>query len=355
MSTTLPADVAATTPEVWAKNVLRSHKKLGFWRNMIGREGSGMPIIQKSELLGKPGDLIHIGITNPLSGDGVIGDNAKLEGREEALSTSEIKASPQLHRHAIRWNRRANKKNMVELRTEGGMRLGEWGMVRMETERFRYFMSDGSDGVQSEDVFDTAAPVALVADPLPVAGETYNAANVYVAGELANEAAITDANGFLTVRDLQVIKVLLDEQNAKPIRTVEGEPVYVAVISPNGAFNIKRDDEYQEYVKLARERAATNPLFTGALAMIDGVVVFESTYVPRFVGTNAATPDLFRGIAFGQEAFVEALDENVSSHELDSTDYGLHRGFSYEFAFQPRRALELSSLQLIASDQRTTS
>jgi N4-gp56 family major capsid protein len=355
MSYTGVSDVAASTPEIWAKSILRSHRKLGFWRNMIGPEGSGKPIIQKSELLNNPGDTIHVSITAPLTGTGVIGDDARLDGREEAMSTSAIKAAPQLHRHALRWNRRANKKNIVELRSEGKMRLGEWGMVRMEEERWRYFLSDGTDGVQTEDVFDTAAPEARVVDPLPVAGETYNAANEYVFGELANEAAISDSNGLLTVRDLQVIKVVLDAQNAKPLYTVEGEPVYVACVSPNAAFNLKRDSEYQLYVSRARERAATNPLFTGALAMVDGVVVFESTYVRQFVGTHGDTPDLFAGIAFGQEAFIEALDEQVHSGELDNTDYQLHKGFSYEFAFQPRRALELNSLKLIGSDQRTTS
>ena len=39
-------------------------------------------------------------------------------------------------------------------------------------------------------------------------------------------------------------------------------------------------------VKNARERGTTNPLFTGAVGMWDGVVVHESNYVPR--GADAA-------------------------------------------------------------------
>lgn len=338
---TLPADVDPTIPEIWARSVLREHKVAGFWRNMIGKEGSGMPVIQKSELLNKPGDLIHIGVTNPLSGTGVRGDERVLTGAEEKLTTSSIKVSPQNYAHAVRWNRRANKKNMVELRSEAKMRLAEWGRTLTDTERFRFFLSDGSSATEGD------------ANQVPFAGEAYTP-NLYVAGELANEDLIANATGLLTVRDLQVIQVTLDDQKAKPIRTVEGESVYVAVVSPNAAFNLKRDPEYQEYVKLARERAATNPLFTGALAMIDGIVVFAHRNVPRFTNIHADTVDCMRGIAFGAEAFVEALDENVHS-AVEDFDYGREFGISYEFAMRPRRALELSSLQIVASDQRTAS
>lgn len=347
MATTVPADVAASTPEVWAKSVLRTHKDGAFWRNMVGSEGSGKPIIQKSELLNKPGDLIHISITAPLSGAGRRGDTQDLEGNEESLSTSAIKASPFLVRHAVRWNRRANKKNIVELRAEAKMRLTEWGMVAMDTQRFRHFISDGTGGV------DVDGALASTANPLPVAGEAYTP-NSYVLGDLADEDLISNSTGLLDVREIQVIKVLLDEQLAKPLYTVEGEPVYVLVVSPNAAFNLKRDSEYQTYVQNARERAKTNPLFTGALAMVDGMVIFDHSRTPRFTNTHADTVDCFRGVAFGAEAFVEALDENVHSED-DTFDYGRDIGISYEFAFQPRRALEDNSIQIVGSDQRTAS
>lgn len=347
MAYTLPADLSGTTPEVWARTVLRSHLRGAFWRNMIGREGSGKPIIQKTELLNKPGDLIHIGVTDPLSGTGYKGDDQLLIGNEEKISDSEIKCAPFLVRHAVRWNRRASKKSFLELRPEAKMRLGEWGMSVMDTQRFRFFVSDGSAGV------DADGALATTADPLPVAGETYTP-NVYIAGELANEDLIANATGLLTVRDLQVIKVTLEDQLAKPLMTVEGEEVYAVVVSPNAAFNLKRDSEYQSYVENARERAKTNPLFTGALAMIDGMVVFEHSRVPRFTNAHADTVDCMRGIAFGAEAFIEGLDEAVHSEE-ETIDYGLHKGISYEFAFQPRRALEQNSLQVVFSDQRTSS
>src|SRR5690242_10626769 len=116
MATTIPVNVDTAIPEVWANLVLRDHLRAGTWGKFIGAAGSGSPIIQATELLGKPGDLIHIQTANPLSGSGVQGDTAVLEGNEEALSLSEIRVAPVLTRHGVRVNRRANKKNLVELR-----------------------------------------------------------------------------------------------------------------------------------------------------------------------------------------------------------------------------------------------
>jgi hypothetical protein len=76
------------------------------------------------------------------------------------------------------------------------------------------------------------------------------------------------------------------------------------------------------------------------------MVLYEHPSVPR--SANTAGVQVADGIAFGAEAFVEGLDETVHS-ETESFDYGLEWGISYEFAFGPRRALELSSLQVKAS------
>lgn len=335
-------NTVATTPKVWSRDILRTHKTKGFWPRFVG---SGA-LKQKTELLNKPGDIIHVPVTHPLSGSGKRGsvitpgvnnDGAKLEGYEENLSTSAIKCAPDLQRHAVRYNRRMDKRNVVSLRAEAKMRLAEWGMVRSDDDRFRLFLSDGSDGA-----------VVGADDELPVAGEAYTP-NYYRVGGGANIDALTPTD-LLTVEEVQQIKLACVEQEMRPIRTQDGEDIFVGVISPRMALGLKRDSEYQEYVKMARERATTNPLFTGALAMIDGIVLFQHLRVPVVTNANATPADVGKGIVFGDEAFVEALDENVGG-ETETFDYGLELGFSYEFAFQPRRGLEQNSIQVQAAEK----
>lgn len=332
MASTQPADVDTSVPEVWAAGVLRRHKAAGFWGRFVGTA-----IVQKTELLNKPGDLIHIQVTDPLSGAGVTGDTATLIGNEEKLSTSEIKVATELKRHAVRVNRRANKKSILDLRAEAEGRLAEWGETKMDTMRFAAY-----GGLTS-----AALPAALAAEtytPNIYAIATADSANDAgtVVGDSREDVALADV---LSVKALQIVKLRLTTQLAKPV-TVDGFPYYALVTSPYATFQLKQESRYESWVRDAMQRGETNPFFRGALAVVDGMVTYEHPNVVR--SANTAGVQVANGIAFGAEAFVEGLDETVHSN-TESFDYGLEFGISYEFATGMRRALELSSIQVYAS------
>ncbi len=323
MAVTNPVDIDTAVPEIWAKLTFRDHKAAGFWGKFTGGEGSGMPLIQVSELLNRPGDLIHAQITNPLTGAGQSGDTATLQGNEEKLLTTQLLISPLYRRHAVLLNRRAVKKSIVDLRSEARMRLAEWGMVKMDTERFTNFTA--------------------TALPSPLNAEAYTP-NDFVVGHPAGTATNLVVADTLTVAAIQQVKVALMLAHAKPIM-MDGHPIYVLVTHPYALYGLKRDAEYRDFVKDAADRGKTNPFFIGATAMVDGVVLYEHERIP--LATNAGSVQYAKGLAFGGEAFVEGLDENPDWDE-DVFDYGLQFGMAYGFASQPRRALELSSTQVLS-------
>lgn len=319
MASTTPTTVDSSIPEVWASEILRTTKAGGFWGAFVGSA-----IKQKTELQGKPGDIMHIQVTNPLSGAGVSGDTATLIGNEEALSTSEIKVSPILQRHAVRVNRRAQKKSIVDLRDEATERLSEWGMDQLDKLRFANFMA-------------TALPAPLGSEtytPNDYGPSAHNTKNTIVAGDV------------LTVRALQEIKLKLVNALAKPLQDDAGLPYYALVTHPNATFQLKQESRYESWVRDAQVRGDRNPFFRGAIAVIDGMIVYEHPRVDR--SNNGSAVPVATGIAFGKEAFVEGLDEAAHSN-TESFDYGLEFGISYEFAVQPRRALELNSLRVFLS------
>lgn len=321
MASTTPTNVDSAIPEVWAKLVLRDHKVKGFWGRFVGSEGSGAPLIQRTELLNKPGDLIHVQITNPLAGAGQTGDVASVQGNEEALLSTEQKISPLLYRHGVRAFRRAQKKSIIDLRSEARMRLAEWGMNRMDNERFSLF---------------TASAL-----PAPLAAEAY-APNIYRVNARANNAAVV-AGDTWSVRFIQEVKLKLRIARSQPI-DVDGHPMYIAVAHPYATFQLKQEARYEAWVREAAVRGSDNPFFRGALAVIDGLIIHEHENSPLV----ASTIQVNTGLAFGKEAFIEGLDEDVSWAE-DTFDYGNELGVAYAFAFQPRRALELSSLQVVSA------
>lgn len=328
MSVTTPTNVDTSIPESWAKGVLRKHARAGFW----GRFASGSPgsvIVQKSELLNKPGDLIHIQVTDVLSGAGVSGDTTALEGSEENLTTSEIKCSPLLYRHGVRSYRRAAKKSILNLREETQMRLAEWGMSKMDSVRFSNF---------------TASAL-----PSPLNGETYTP-NVYGigTGTGATKADIEVGN-VASIASARYIRYTLQDQKAKPV-VINGLPWYFWVITPEMEVSLKGDSTYKDYVLSAASRGMDNPVFTGAIANVEGIVILPHASVLTGADAGAGTDVPYaKSIAFGAEAFVEALDEDVTWVEK-TFDYDNELGVAYSFAFQPRRALEQSSLQVLASN-----
>lgn len=322
MTATTPTHVDSSIQELWAKLTLRDSLRPGFWSKFVGGEGSRSPIIRRTDLVTNPGDTIHIQVTNPLTGSGVSGDTTALEGSEENLSTSSIKCIPLFYRHAVRNYRRANKKSMLDLRSEAQLRLAEWGGEKMDDVRFDKFTSS-----------------ALLN------GETYTP-NVRVVGggTAAVDVATTDT---LSVAEIQKVKLALYENRALPLRTAEGEDVFAMVCHQNTIYDLKRETEYRDWVKDAEIRGKTNPFFVGATAMIDGVVLFTHSNVPTALD-GATSNSVSRNIAFGAEAFVEAVDEAPSWDE-DTFDYGNQLGIAYKFGFQPRRALAKNSLIVLAA------
>lgn len=322
MAKTTPANVDSSIREVWAKQVLRTKEKKSFFAGLMGPEGSGAPIIRKTELLGRSGDLIHIQVTDPLTGSGVQGDTTALEGSEENLVTSEIKCQPDLFRHAVRVYRRANKKSDLDLREEAKMRLAEHAAKRQDSLCFTNFKA-------------TSLTVP--------AGETYTP-NVYVVGGGADEDAVA-AGDTLTVESLQEIALTLDINDAQPLN-IDGSPHYGLVIHPYATHQLKQEARYESWVREAAVRGKDNPFFRGALAVIDGMILYP--HVRCGVAANATAVQYSNGIAFGAEAFVMAEDEDITWVE-DLFDYENEWGVAYSYAMQPRRALESSSLQVFAA------
>jgi N4-gp56 family major capsid protein len=321
MASTTPTNVDTAIPELWAKAVLRDQLRAGFFGPMTGPEGSGMPIIQKTELLNKPGDTIHIQTSSPLAGAGVSGDTTAVLGSEEALSLSEIKVIPTLYRHAVRVYRRANKKSIVDLRSEAKLRLGEWGEQKMDSLRFATFVQTAN-----------------------LNGVAYTPNTYGINGHDGTNIVAADT---LTTAAVQTIKLKLRNNRAKPMR-FQGKEMYGLVVHPNTLFDLKRESEYRDWVREAAVRGETNPFFVGATAVVDGVVIFEHENVPTGVSGGAGTIKYSKNLAFGAEAFVEGVDENATWAE-DEFDYGFEFGIAYSFAMQARRGLEKNSLQVYAA------
>jgi N4-gp56 family major capsid protein len=74
----------------------------------------------------------------------------------------------------------------------------------------------------------------------------------------------------------------------RPVR-VDGKTYFVMLVHPDVAYDLKQDSTYTQANREARERGKSNPLFTGALGVWDGVVIHEHENVPIVTNWGSGT------------------------------------------------------------------
>src|SRR3954452_12147577 len=114
MATTTVSSADAAIPEVWARKALRSTLRDAFWSRFTGPVGSGAAVIQRTELLDGPGDVMHIPITSSLAGAGRR-EEQTLVGNEEVLPITNLGVCPVYYRHAVRTNHLAQQRSVIDI------------------------------------------------------------------------------------------------------------------------------------------------------------------------------------------------------------------------------------------------
>lgn len=60
----------------------------------------------------------------------------------------------------------------------------------------------------------------------------------------------------------------------QPVK-IGGKSYFVLLLHPYACYDLKNNSEYQGYLREAEKRGSDNPIFTGALAIIDNVIIHE--------------------------------------------------------------------------------
>ncbi len=305
MSDTAVADLNLAIPEVWASQVLVQGEKQQFWFQFEGPQGSGMPVVRKDELTKMAGDTIHIITISNLTGNGVTGETT-LTGSEEKLGVGELQITISRIRHAIRFTRDAVQRSLVDVRTAAKGRLAYWLADKMDNAMFT----------------------------IATTGNTYN-----VYANDATSVATLGTNDYMTLKVISRAKVKLVANKALPIRTERGNKYYALVMHQYDEYNLKETDtSYKTLIESAEKRGETNPLFTGALGIYNGMILFSSLNVP-----NSANKS--KNVAFGGEAFARGYGQYPDWVE-EWFDYKNKLGISTSVVYGDKRAVEANSLVL---------
>lgn len=275
-----------------------------MWLSKFMSQKENSPIMVKNDFSKEKGDKITYGLAMKLTGEGVDGDD-ELEGNEEEYDVYDQALYVNQKRNAVRLKGRMDEqKAAYNMRTQARGLLATWLSEIMEKEGFRK-----AGGITTYTFSNT-----------PTAPSTNRVA---YGGNATSDSDIDSAD----TMTLQLIFKLAAKARTvtpkmRPIRYM-GKNYFVLVIHPRQKYSLIQDNDFLTFMKDAEVRGKDNPLISGAVAVVDNVVIYEHNYVPTFsnwgAGGNLAGA---RALLFGAQGLVYGIGGSGAGWNEKEFDFG---------------------------------
>lgn len=337
MSVTGVTEIDEAIPNFWADGIIHDGNRESFWGGLSGKEGSFMPVIDKTGQLKKNGDYITFNTIEQLMGTGITGESV-LKGNEEKLGIGSFSVSADVIRHAVAVSRKSTKQaNFEEVQTAKTL-LKDWFGRRLDY-----------------DVFNTILASDYVS-------------TIYANSKTAEGSLNTVDGDYIGPSEINLIRMALIRQGALPLKIskVNGRsiPVYGLVYGEMEEYWLNQNTTFVSTVKEAWERFKgdndKHPLFNGAVGIYRNMILYPYySVLPIPQGTplrpettlsaTLATADVtaYVGVAangntlanftqyFATSGSLQIADEVISyTGKSVSTFTGLTRGASSTTAIQ---------------------
>lgn len=325
--------LSAAQKRVWAAELWMAGRDQNFWMSngFVGR-GSTTPIQQITNLTEtERGRVCVMQLVGDMVSDGVVGDNM-LETQEETLWNDAIEIRIDQIRNGVRSRgKMAEQETVIRFRAVGKEKLSFWladkldELIFLTISGISYTLNlDGStrSGTSQLPQLNFASDVAA-----PSSGRKM------FAGSATSTASLT-ASDTVTWNLLVSLQATAKRKRIKPVRQ-GGRDYYVVVLSTEQCRDLKKDSTYQTIVSRAGPRGDSNPLFRGATAVVEGLIIYDHQKVPNTFGLassskwgSGGTVDGAQALLLGAQAMGFATIGNVEMAESDNTDYGNRPGMS---------------------------
>jgi N4-gp56 family major capsid protein len=170
---------------------------------------------------------------------------------------------------------------------------------------------------------------------------------------IATDEASLTSNDQITLADMDYAKEAA-KTLSPPIRPaiIDGQEYYVVVLHPYSVTDIRLDvanSAYTDWPSIqmyANKRGLSNPIFTGALGVYNGMIMFESTRI--YTPTSNVRRNLFLGAQAGVFAMGNAYDTmeqmrvgkgNLMSWYEQLGDYGNEKGIAVGAIFGMKKTI----------------
>lgn len=257
--------------QIWEEKLFRESIVDSYFMPRFSGEGNDNIVQVKTDLAKTRGDRINFGLRFKLNGAGITSGQT-LEGNEENLTDTTWTTTLEQYRHAVRDDgAMSRQRKMFDISAESRSALVDWGAEKIDDLIFDALDTDK----------DATGAIYLYQD----AG-----VNKYSVTKATAEAAVEQTDK-LNLDFISYIKSFAKTGRGrtfnpiKPIK-VNGRSHYVLLVHPDALYDLRVDSQFQQAMREAQGRGNENPLFNGATAIWDNVVIHEHERVPTKVSGN---------------------------------------------------------------------
>jgi len=303
----------ANTKKLWEERLFRDVEIESYFVSRFMGEDENSLVQVQTNLTKSQGDQITFGLVANFTGDGVT-EGQILEGNEEALVSYDYSISLGQYRHGTR--------------TKG----------KLDVQRAMFSITEASRSklkIWQAEKIDKLLVAALLASPTKVLYRD-GAAGAFSGTSTASTAktALVAANSKLTPNFISALRVWAktggkgQTYRVRPVK-MEGQDWYILLVPPAAMYDLRIDSTFQTAQKDAMERGKNNPLFRGATAVWDNVVIHESERISLFTDGGGASVVGAFGALMGAQSLVWAWGDRPSVVQRDF-DYGNEQGYATE-------------------------
>lgn len=315
------------TVKIWSSLTMREALKATLMNKFLG-SGKGAILMRLTELEKSAGDTIKYDLLMQMTGAGVTGDN-RMRDNEEALVYYQDSVAIDQLRNAHAFRRMSQQRTLHDMRTDAKSNLADWFAGVYDTYMFDYLCGNTSRS-------HAQAAVAPDSDHYIMSGD------VAKTGTIATDEASLSNNDQIQLADLDYAKEAA-KTITPPIRPVmiDGGEYFVVVLHSYSVTDLRLDIANSAYTSwpdvqmYANKRGLNNPIFSGALGVYNGMVLYESTRI--YSPVSNVRRNLFLGAQAGVFAVGSAYDsiesqrigkDNLMSWFEQTDDFGNEKGIS---------------------------
>ena len=272
----------------WAMETWHLARERSFTDLFLG-SGQDAMIQHITELTeSEKGTRAVITLVADTEGDGVAGDRTLENNEEELKSYDQVIQVDQLrnaHRHK---GKMADQKSVVNFRKEAQSNLAYWWADRRDQMVFQTLAGidyslrpNGAARGNSELPFlDFAGDVTA-----PTARRVLNWNGTTISpGGTTGAVTATDIPAW---EMLVQMKAYAEDEYIRALGGIANETFFNVFLTPQAGARLKLDPTYMSNLRNAQPRDMSNPLFTGAFAVVDNLIIRQFRHCPNSSGLTS--------------------------------------------------------------------